>query len=449
MDLVAGGIKLVIRRLRPSDVIAIALDIERQEQQNVRKLKGLNQASWQELVNLVDRNGHQTLEEDICRILQLQQDRQQAEALAARSNMVTIVRMLHDKTSQLMDMLVRALAAGKLCVVDVSQMRGQQALVLSGLILRHIFDRNQQQFTAARPETIPTIAVIEEAQTVLNERASSSEPYLAWVKEGRKYDLGVVLVTQQPGSIPQEILSQGDNWFLFHLLSAGDLLRVKQANAHFSDDLLSSLLNEPIPGQGVFWSSAGGRPYPTPIRALSFEALHRPYDPDFTKVGERTYASTLRDQFAATLRQAAEAGRAASEMVSGIRTRGNGHQPGQLQLLDDEEDNTGSEDGNEDPLLIDPLEAFKQNAVLALRQDADLCRRLRQEGAAWGELKAFLKGRLPETLEDRDEVAYQLVAPALEAIYGKRGEGWRTFKHEQKGTTWAKAVTASDRVHGG
>jgi uncharacterized protein len=39
---VAGGIRLDIRRLKPSDVIAIALGADRQDQQNVRKLKGLN-----------------------------------------------------------------------------------------------------------------------------------------------------------------------------------------------------------------------------------------------------------------------------------------------------------------------------------------------------------------------------------------------------------------------
>lgn len=135
--------------------------------------------------------------------------------MAARGNMTAIVKMLHDKSSQLMDMLIRALSEGKLCIIDVSQMRGGQSLVLSGLILRQIFDRNQKEFTSANPKTIPTIAVVEEAQSVLNENAPASEPYIAWVKEGRKYDLGALLITQQPGSIPVEILSQGDQ--LVHL----------------------------------------------------------------------------------------------------------------------------------------------------------------------------------------------------------------------------------------
>ena len=189
-----------------------------------------------------------------------------------------------------MDILMAALKDGKLCVIDLSQMQGRQALILSGLILRRIFDRNQREFTAAVPETIPTIAVVEEAQVVLNESATAAEPYIAWVKEGRKYDLGAVLVTQQPGSIPNEILSQGDNWFIFHLLSAGDLGNVRRANAHFSEDLLSTLLNEPIPGQGVFWSSVEGKPYPVPVRVLSFEEMHCVRDPEYNMPAGNTYA---------------------------------------------------------------------------------------------------------------------------------------------------------------
>jgi hypothetical protein len=66
--------------------------------------------------------------------------------------------------------------------------------------------------------------------------------------------------------------AQGDNWFIFHLLSAADLNSVRNAHAHFSQDILSTLLNEPIPGHAVFWSSVGGRAYPVSLRVLSLPA---------------------------------------------------------------------------------------------------------------------------------------------------------------------------------
>jgi len=412
---VAGGIKLDIRRLYPKDVIAIALGPERQEQQNVRKLRGLPHNRWEALVDLIANTGNTTPLKGICELLDLDPQRQEAEALAARGNMTAIVRMLHDKSSQLMDMLIYALSEGKLCVVDVSQMRGGQSLILSGLILRRIFDRNQQEFTEAEPKTIPTIAVVEEAQSVLNERATAAEPYIAWVKEGRKYDLGALLITQQPGSIPVEILSQGDNWFIFHLLSAADLTSLRRANAHFSDDLLSSLLNEPIPGQGVFWSSVGGKPYPVSLRALSFEKIFPMRDPGYNSSPGNTYRETLIGIFpdmkrTTTAKQVPNADSTAAQLPT-----------------ETEED--------EPP---DVKASIEQQAIDALRSNDDLMKKISRDGVPWGGIKAFFLEELPRHRDDRDQLAYRLVEKSLNDIFGPQGECWEPFKHPRTGKTWVK-----------
>ncbi|RWE31607.1 MAG: DUF87 domain-containing protein [Mesorhizobium sp.] len=408
---VAGGIKLDIRRLRPGDVIAIALSPERQDQQNVRKLRGLSQARWEELVDLIDENGNGTPLEDIQRILDLH-GAQEPEALAARGNMTAVVKLLHDRSSQLMDMLIEALSKGKLCVIDVSQMRGGQSLILSGLILRRIFDRNQQEFTAADPQTIPTIAVVEEAQSVLDEKSSASEPYVAWVKEGRKYDLGALLITQQPGSIPVEILSQGDNWFIFHLLSAADLSALKRANAHFSDDLLSSLLNEPIPGQGVFWSSVGGKPYPISFRAESFEELYKVRDPSYNQPQGATVARALIDKIVAPVRASASpstASTASDDLFDEISKRP----------------------------TVDAKATIEAVTITRLRENRQIMDRLQGDaGMPWGGIIATLEAGLPETLDDKTQVAHGLVPRAMDEIFGR--DKWETYKHPSSHKTWIR-----------
>ncbi len=298
-------------------------------------------------------------------------------------------------------------------------MRGGQSLVLSGLILRRIFDRNQQEFTAADPKTIPTIAVVEEAQSVLNENAPAAEPYIAWVKEGRKYDLGALLITQQPGSIPVEILSQGDNWFIFHLLSAADLTSLKRANAHFSDDLLSSLLNEPIPGQGVFWSSVGGKPYPVSLRALSFEKMYSMRDHDYNQPVGNTYAQTLRSTFSG-MKQSAAADRLPDANASG-------------SLF-------SAEIGFEDSEPVDVMATIEQRAIDALQGDTDIRQKLESSnGMPWYGVQQFLIDHLPEHLEDRRQFAYNLVSKAMNAIFGSQPRGWETFKSTSTGKTWIRA----------
>jgi hypothetical protein len=165
---VAGDIKLDIRQLRPSDVIGSGISAEKQDHQNVAKLRAMNSTDWAKLVDEIYAHGNATNETTVGSLLRLKMPDQSAEAIAARSNMTRIVHMLHDPGSQLMDMLITSLKAGKICVIDVSQMRGNPALILSGLLLQRVFDRNQEEFTKANPETIPTLAVVEEAQSVLS-----------------------------------------------------------------------------------------------------------------------------------------------------------------------------------------------------------------------------------------------------------------------------------------
>ena len=415
---VAGRVRLDIRGLPPADVVSIALSMERQEQQNVLKLRGLSPTRWRELVDLIYKEGHGASENEVAKLLSMDPNSQKMEALAARSNMTTIVRMLHDPSSQLMSTLMRALKEGKLCVVDVSQMRGYSSMILAGLILRKIFAHNQEQFTAKEPETIPTIAVIEEAQSVLNDSSSTAEPYIAWVKEGRKYDLGAVLVTQQPGAIPAEILSQGDNWFLFHLLSAGDLGSARRANAHFSDDILSSLLNEPIPGQGVFWSSASRRPYPIALRVLSFEAMHRVADATFSAASVSTFGAELKT---GTRKVEAEA-----------RRRGS--------LVDESEvvESVGADAPKDAAPPIDMEKLYERVAYEAI-EEKRLVKQLKGRGVAWGSLKATILDALSKFPDDgsHDHRAYYLVAVVLERMFGAQERKWHTFKNKS-GTTYVR-----------
>jgi hypothetical protein len=269
-------------------------------------------------------------------------------------------------------------------------MRGSQGLQLAGVILQEIFEHNQNEFTAANPNTIATIAVIEEAQAVLGSTVSHGEgPFVEWVKEGRKYDLGAVLVTQQPGSLPEELLSQGDNWFIFHLLSSGDLRVLKNANAHFSDDLLATLLNEPLVGHGVFWSSAGSAPYPIPIKALSFERSFQALDPTYDSPAIDNYASKLAGQYRRAIERAVEAAGAVS-----------------------------APDGE-----VDAAQTLENAAIAELGRNQDFQAKVRTtKGIPWGEVMSLLEDGLPASSgTSSSDWAYRIVPRALNSILGRSG----------------------------
>lgn len=335
------------------------------------------------------------------------------EINAAISNMTRVVNALHDPNSQLLSALKDCLSQGKLCVVDISQMRGAQGLQLAGVILGDIFEHNQNQFTEADPKSIPTIAVIEEAQSVLGGSNQSEDgPFVSWVKEGRKYDLGALLITQQPGSLPHELLSQGDNFFVFHLLSQGDLTSLKKANAHFSDDLLATLLNEPLVGNGIYWSSApgtdqGSRPYPISVRILSFEGAYNRADPKYDRPAPDNFAAQSRARVDARRNEAREAA-----AILATRHRGAGRPVDEAEVTAD--------DG--------------AIAILHLNKTPDFHNRIKSaRGIKWSHIAHILKAKAPEHAVRTGgdfQWGYNLVRSALDELYPDQ---WSSNRHEEDG----------------
>lgn len=271
----AGNVKLDIRDLPPRDVIGIAISAERQENQNVIKLKAVTANNWHSLVDLMHSQGLQASDQDVGTLLgysSAQITNSSAEIAAARSNMNNVVNHLHDPDSQLISGTIEALQKGHCVIIDISMLSSVAGFNIAGLLMRKIFNYNQENFTGGL-SPIPVITVIEEAQSVLGKSLEESSPFVEWVKEGRKYDLGAILITQQPGSMAPELLSQADNWFTFHLLSEGDAGTLGKYNSHFSHDVLAHLIGEPIIGNCYMWS-APKQPFVLPVRIRSFEKTY-------------------------------------------------------------------------------------------------------------------------------------------------------------------------------
>lgn len=286
-----GAVKLDIRDLPARDVIGIAISSDRQTQQNVLKLKSVSDTNWRQLVDLIYLQGLQTSDNDVGGLLgytPAQAQASGAEIAAARSNMYNVVNHLHDPHSSLILGTLQSLRKGYVVVIDISLLSSTAGYNIAGLLMRRIFAYNQENFTGTTAP-IPVISVIEEAQSVLGRNLEESSPFVEWVKEGRKYDLGAILVTQQPGSMSPELLSQADNWFCFHLLSEGDAGTLGKYNSHYSQDVLAHLIGEPIQGNCYMWS-APKQPFVLPVRIRDFEELYKENKKD--SLSEPTFAKS-------------------------------------------------------------------------------------------------------------------------------------------------------------
>ena len=267
-------LKIDLASLDAQFVIPLFVPERKYENIFFMKLMGIDDENWPELVNLLAENRYRASDTRIAELLEIDAEADSTTIPATKNNLIPPINQLHDPNSILIDIVEKALIKGKVIIVDTSLLDSHTALQLSSMIIRHVFNKNQKNFTGGSKENlIRATFVVEEAQTVLDENSGVSS-FIDLAKEGRKYLLGGIFITQQPKSIPFDILSQADNFFAFHLLSQGDLIALQNANAHYSKDILTQILSEPVKGKGYMWTSS--QPFVLPVQINDFEKIATP-----------------------------------------------------------------------------------------------------------------------------------------------------------------------------
>ena len=264
--------KLNLREFDPKFILPIIVNPSKHETVFFSKLMGLESEEWGNLVDLLYRDGWRADLAEVARIV-TGSDKYLEDFKPVLNNLVSPIRGLHNPESHLMAIITEAMRREEVVIVDISLLDSKTALQLSSMVVKSIFDQNQRHFTDQANRLIKATFVVEEAQSVIGQDSNYTS-FIELAKEGRKYGLGGIFITQQPGSIPFEILSQADNFFVFHLISRSDLESLRRANAHYSDDILTQILSEPIPGKCYMWTSF--QPFVLPLSVNNFEELVKP-----------------------------------------------------------------------------------------------------------------------------------------------------------------------------
>ena len=192
-----------------------------------------------------------------------------SQQYALRRNLREVLEWDEPEACNIVDDIKFHLARKRLVILDLSLMTLEMAYRVAHLVLDGVFNYNVQGITAGK--IINTIAVFEEAQNVLNRKAveEAKSVFARWAKEGRKFQLGLIYVTQQPGAIAEEIVSQTDNYFVMHLLNKGDIDALKRANPHYNGVTADFLSMETFVGNTYIYS-APLQPYVFPAKVFEF-----------------------------------------------------------------------------------------------------------------------------------------------------------------------------------
>ena len=85
---------------------------------------------------------------------------------------------------------------------------------------------------------------------------------------------------------------------------------------------------------------------------------------------------------------------------------------------------------------VDVMANIEQQAIEALQTDTKLMDKIgSSEGAAWGSIKAFLLEHLPPHLDNREQLAYELVKKAINHLYGPQDHSWEAYRNPKRSNT--------------
>ena len=300
-------VEINLTELSPKLVVPYLVPPSKHETVFFAKLMAMRRQDWPVLVELLDKQRWSAKYEDVERaVLGLPLDKtssrypSEVDIKPILNNLIPPISKIHDHDSNMIEIVKKALYDGRVVIFDISRIDSHSARLISSIIIKNIFDENKDNFIKfGGNRLIKATFVLEEAHAVLSDPGYSFAPsaFVDLAKEGRKYGLGGIFITQQPGSIPSEIVSQGDNFFVFHLLNKIDLNSLSNANAHYSHDIITQILSEPVRGKSYMWTSH--QPFVIPINITHFE------DPDFAQPNQSTRIQGADDILGSITRQIA------------------------------------------------------------------------------------------------------------------------------------------------
>ncbi len=141
--------------------------------------------------------------------------------------------------------LVQIIKPGYLNIVDLGSVDEDTADVIVHHYLRRLYYERRRFVRTDGSEgyPVPVFIVLEEAHILVPRSGNTLSKY--WVsriaREGRKFGLGLCLVSQRPKAVDENALSQTNNKIILRLVEPSDLRYVQSASEYLSDELLRIL----------------------------------------------------------------------------------------------------------------------------------------------------------------------------------------------------------------
>lgn len=185
-------------------------------------------------------------------------------------------RVVSDSLVQILGHLIRVPVAGKpITIIDLSGVPSDVVDVAVSMLCRTIFDFG---VWSVEEHKVPVLLVCEEAHRYVPRDESASfgptrDAISRIAKQGRKYGVGLCLVSQRPSELSETVLSQCNTMFAMRMSNHADQEFVARA---LPDDMAGLVSALPALHTQEAVAVGDGVPVPVRLRFHDLEARHRP-----------------------------------------------------------------------------------------------------------------------------------------------------------------------------
>ncbi|GBF09859.1 bipolar DNA helicase [Aeropyrum pernix] len=161
--------------------------------------------------------------------------------------------------------LTRIIEPGKATIMDLSMMEDNVADAVASHYLRRLLQARVSSrgegLSGLEVYPVPVITIIEEAHVLIpRDEPTLTKRWAARIaREGRKFGVGLVIVSQRPKKLDVDVLSQTNNKIILKMVEPQDISYVRAASEELSEDL-AGLLPSLNTGEALIMGSMARMP---------------------------------------------------------------------------------------------------------------------------------------------------------------------------------------------
>jgi DNA helicase HerA-like ATPase len=172
-----------------------------------------------------------------------------------------------------------------LSIICLSGLRASVQDALTASIIDLMFKHKILMYEEHQKRT-PAFLFIEEAHRVASSESKFAVEIISTaIREGSKYGLFLVIISQRPRSIDQDVLSNIGNYAVLRITNAQDQQIIERASESFSHRLIEDL---PALNQGEAVLVGPFVPLPAHVKTLKRKTSHRGITPDIYEEFDRS-----------------------------------------------------------------------------------------------------------------------------------------------------------------